>query len=57
MNMFGREVFLTQFRNDYIVSDNMLPVRQHQANDELMKLKKELGASLRLQRDREGRYP
>lgn len=57
MNEFVKGVYLTQHRNDYLVSDNMLPVRQHQAYDELMTLKREFGASLRAQRDKEGRHP
>lgn len=57
MNMYGSEKGLIRHKNDFIVTDNMIPVRQHQASDELMKLRREMGTIHRSQRDKEGRYP
>jgi hypothetical protein len=38
------------YRNDFLVSDNMLPVRKHQAMEELINIEKEFAAVIYAQR-------
>lgn len=47
-------MFLIPYKNDYLVSDELLPVQKHQAEEELLQKERVLGALLRLQRDMEG---
>ena len=57
MNMFEKENSLIRHKNDFFANVNTTPTRQHQISDELMKLRREFGAMIRSQKDREGRHP
>ena len=40
-------------RNEYLISDNMLPVRKHQAQEEIMQLEREFAGLVYFQRNLE----
>ena len=41
---------LTPHKNDFLVSDEMLPVRKHQAMDEILQLENQLAGAIYYQR-------
>ena len=47
-------MFLILYKNDYLVSDELLPVQKHQAEEEILQKERALEALLRSQRDMEG---
>jgi len=46
---------LVSFNNEYLVSDEILPVRKHQAYEDLLKLEKEFASLIYIQRIQERR--
>lgn len=48
---------MISYRGEYLVSDEMLPVRNHQIYEEILTFQKELAGAIYYQRDREGRIP
>lgn len=48
-----RDGGMISYRNDYLFSDELLPVQQHQATEELLMFEKELAHYIYHQRDKE----
>ena len=48
---------MMSYKGAYIVSDEMLPVRNHQIYEELLQFQKEFAGMIYYQKDRDGRIP
>ena len=48
---------MISFKNEYLITDEILPVRNHQAYEELMKFQKEFASEIYIQKDRDGKIP
>lgn len=47
------EKTLTHYNGEYLVDKNMLPVRKHQAEEEILKKEKELASLIYFEKDKE----
>ena len=48
-----RDGSMVSYRNDYLFSDELLPVQRHQAMEELLQYERELAGYLYLQKDQD----
>jgi hypothetical protein len=59
--MVGRKYYMPErmvtIRNEYLFSDDILPVRNHQAYDEMLMFQKRFAADIYYQKDLDGRIP
>ena len=51
-----REENIKYYHGEVWITGDVTPTRAHQAEEDYLELERILGASLRFQRDREGRY-
>ena len=51
------EETMIAYRNEYLISDTMIPTRSHQAYEELLQFQKEYASMIYFQKDRDGRIP
>lgn len=46
---------LIRHKNEFLVSEHLIPTRRHQIQEELLEKEKDLASLIYMQRDREGR--